>query len=170
MTKPFVKYAGWFLGLLFLQVVILNNLQIGKYVFPFCYVLFMLFLPKNTPKWSLLLIGFSLGSVIDLFIHSYGTHAFACTLLAFIRPYVLDAISPKNNSTDSTQPSVQSIGFQNFLVYAGILVFVHHLLVFFIEELRVDSLLLLLSQVVLSSITSVFVIVCLQFIFNPKNS
>ena len=156
------------MGLLFLQVVILSNMNASKYVFPFVYVLFLLILPKSTPRWLLLLIGFGMGSIVDAFLHSYGSHAFSCTIIAFIRPYLLATVAPQDFSSDEGIISVYDLGFQKYLLYAGVLVVIHHLFIFLIDELRVGSFFLLIKQLFVSSLVTVFLMLCLQYIFNKK--
>lgn len=168
MNKKIQHYLVWFFGLLFLQVVILNNLNASRYVFPYAYLLFLFILPKSIPKWLLLLIGFALGSVVDVYIHSYGTHAFACTVIAFIRPFLLATVAPKDFASDKSIISIYDIGFQKYLIYGGVLVVIHHLFVFLIDELRIDSVGTFIKQLIASSIVSIFLMVCLQYVFNKK--
>jgi len=168
MTKNIRYYFIWFIALLFLQVVVLSNLNASKYVFPFVYVLFLLMLPKVVPRWLLLVLGFALGSIVDAYLHSYGTHAFSCTIIAFVRPFVLATVAPKDFSSDEGVISVYDIGFKKYLLYAGVLVFIHHLFVFLIDELRVADIFTLIKQLLVSSTVTIFLIFCLQYIFNKK--
>lgn len=168
MNKSIGKYIIWFVGLLFLQVVVLSNMNASRYVLPFVYMLFLLILPKSTPRWLLLLFGFGMGSIVDAFLHSYGTHAFSCTIIAFIRPFLLATVAPKDFSSDEGIISVYDLGFKKYLLYAGVLVIIHHLFVFLIDELRVGSIFTFVKQVFVSSLVSTFLILCLQYIFNKK--
>ncbi len=155
----------WVFGLLFFQIAVLNNLNAGKLVFPFAYILFILIVPKNTPHWLLLILGFALGSAVDILSLTYGTHAFASTLVAFVRPYLLNTISPGDSEGDATFISVQQIGFQKFMTYASILVLLHHFFVSLIDEFRIDSVFYLLSQVLISTAVTLFILIVIQFIF-----
>ncbi|MFT6747457.1 MAG: rod shape-determining protein MreD [Glaciecola sp.] len=168
MNKNIGKYLVWFIGLLFLQVVVLSNMNASKYVLPFVYVLFLLILPKSTPRWLLLLIGFGTGCIVDTFLHSYGTHAFSCTIIAFIRPSLLATVAPKDFSSDESIISVYDLGLKKYLLYTVVLVVIHHLFVFLIDELRVGSVFNLIKQLFISSLVSTFLILCLQYIFNKK--
>ncbi len=168
MTRDLRNYVIWFLGLLFLQLVILNHLNAGKYFLPYAYVMFLFIFPKSTPRWILLLVGFGLGSAVDLYIHSYGSHSFACTIIAFIRPFLLATIAPKDFAGEEGLITVYDIGFQKYLLYSLVLVFIHHLFVFLIDELRIDSVLTLVGQILTSTLVSVFIIMCLQYVFNKR--
>lgn len=162
------KSIFWFVGLIFLQVTVLNNLDAGKWFFAYAYVLFILMLPRNIPHWLLLLIAFALGSIVDLYTQTYGTHAFATTLVAFLRPNLLNSIAPSDSSTDSSFITVHLLGFQKFAVYASIMTLTHHLFVFFIDEFSFVSFFIVIGQVISSTVVSLFAIFCLQFIFNKK--
>lgn len=168
MSKNVRQYLFWFVGLLFLQVVVLSNLNASKYVFPFVYVLFLFVLPKSIPRWMLLLVGFILGSVVDLYLHSYGTHAFSCTVVAFVRPFLLATVAPKDFSSDEGAITVYDIGFQKYLLYTGVLLLIHHVFVFLIDELRVGDVFTFIKQVFVSTLVSMFLILCMQYIFNKK--
>lgn len=170
MISLLKTYFLWALGLFFLQVAVLNNLNAGKWIFPYPYVLLILFIPRTIPHWLLLIIGFLVGSLIDVYTHAYGTHAFACTLIAFIRPNLLNSIAPADSFKDDGVITIHNIGVQKFGLYALILLFVHHLFVFFIDEFSTQGFFILVSQVLTSSILSLFIILCLLFIFNKKGS
>ena len=116
----------------------------------------------------LLLAAFGLGSIVDGYLHSYGTHAFSCTIIAFIRPFLLATVAPKDFSAEEGIITVYDIGFQKYLLYVGVLVVIHHFFVFLIDELRVDSVFTLIKQLFVSSLVSMFIILCLQYIFNKK--
>ena len=60
MIKLFPRYLVSFILLVFLQVFILNNIQFSGYINPYIYVLFILALPFETPKWLLLITAFTL--------------------------------------------------------------------------------------------------------------
>lgn len=165
MTQTTRRYVLWAFGLLFFQIAVLNNLNAGNLIFPFAYILFILILPKNIPHWLLLLVGFTYGSAVDILSLTYGAHAFVTTLVSFVRPYLLNTISPGDSDGAGTIVSIQQIGFQKFMAYAGILVALHHLFISLIDELRVDSILHLLSQVVISSAVTIFIVTIIQFIF-----
>lgn len=168
MNKQIRHFSLWLLGLLFLQLIILSNLNAGKYVFPFVYVLFLLVLPKSTPRWVLLIAGFVLGTIVDLYTNSYGTHAFSSTIIAFIRPFLLATVAPKDYSSDEGAVSIYDLGIKKYLLYAGVLVLIHQSFVLLIDELRIDSFFTFLKQLVVSSVVSIFLILCLQYIFNKK--
>ncbi len=74
-----------FILLVLLQVLVLNNIQFMGYINPYLYILFILSLPYQTPKWFVLLLGFRLGLTIDVCSNTMGMHAFATVFVAFLR-------------------------------------------------------------------------------------
>ena len=157
-----------FIILVLFQVLLLNNIQFSGYVNPFMYVLFILLLPFETPRWLLLLSGFLLGLSIDIFSNTLGLHASASVFMAFLRPYVLQVISPRDGYESGTFPRVFYYGLTWFLNYAVILVVMHHLFLFYFEVFRFSEFFRTLLRVILSSSFSIVIIVLSQYIVYRK--
>ncbi|MCE2893335.1 MAG: Rod shape-determining protein MreD [Flammeovirgaceae bacterium] len=81
----------------------------------------------------LMLIAFLLGISVDIFYNSLGLHTIALVLLAYLRNYWLATITPQGGYDIGTPPTLAANGLQWFLVYTLPLVFVHHLVLFFVE-------------------------------------
>jgi rod shape-determining protein MreD len=164
MIRQVSRYGFQFLVLVLLQVFILNHIQLGGYVNPYLYILFILILPINTPKWLLLVLGFVLGLTIDLFTHTPGMNSSATVLIAFIRPYVLEIIAPREGYEKDSSPRVKLYGFTWFLRYTVILVLVHHFVLFYIEVFRFTDFFYTLGRVILSTAFSTILIVTSQYL------
>jgi hypothetical protein len=118
---------------LILQVVLLKNLVLFNTSFCFLYVAFILLLPVEMGNLLLMLIAFLLGISVDIFYNSLGLHTMALVLLAYLRNYWLATITPQGGYDIGTPPTLAANGLQWFLVYTLPLVFVHHLVLFFVE-------------------------------------
>ncbi|MFN5430587.1 MAG: Rod shape-determining protein MreD [Cyclobacteriaceae bacterium] len=81
----------------------------------------------------LMLIAFLLGISVDIFYNSLGLHTMALVLLAYLRNHWLATITPQGGYDIGTPPTLAANGLQWFLVYTLPLVFVHHLVLFFVE-------------------------------------
>jgi rod shape-determining protein MreD len=160
--------AGRFILLVLFHVLVLNNIQFSGFVNPFMYVLFILLLPFETPRWVLLVSGFLLGLSIDIFSNTLGLHASATLFMAFLRPYVLGVISPRDGYETGTYPRVFYYGITWFLRYTIILVFAHHLFLFYLEVFRFSEFFRTLLRIILSSSFSVLFIVLSQYIVFRK--
>jgi len=168
MINLIARNAGHFIILVLFQVLVLNNIQFSGFVNPFMYVLFILLLPFETPRWVLLVSGFLLGLSVDIFSNTLGLHASATLFMAFLRPYVLRVISPRDGYETGTYPRVFYYGITWFLNYAIILVFAHHLFLFYLEVFRFSEFFRTLLRVILSSSFSILFIALSQYIVFRK--
>src|SRR5688572_14720963 len=133
MNRVNIFHLISFFIFLFYQVLILQNVVLFNTAFCFLYVLYLLLLPVETNPLILMLIGFAMGFIVDLFYESIGLHAFACVMLMYVRNYWLNSITPQGGYDSSAVPSMALSGVQWFVVYIGPLIFLHHALLFFIE-------------------------------------
>ncbi len=168
MTNTIIRNILRFFVLVLVQVLIVKNIELGRFINPFVYVLFILMLPFETPKWLLLLASFFLGITIDMFYDTSGMHAAACVMMGYIRPGVLKLFSPRDGYEFGTQPSIQYLGIPWFLSYAGILVVIHHLILFYIEIFRFSEFFSTFFRVIVSSIFTLLLVVISQYLFQRK--
>ncbi len=152
-----------FAVLVFLQVFLLNNIQLSGFINPYLYVLFILLLPFETARWFLLFAAFTLGLTIDIFSKTPGLHSSATVLMAFLRPYVLNYLAPRGGYDPGTYPRVYYYGPGWFFKYASVLIFIHHLFLFYLEVFHFYDFFFTLWRVVLSSAFSVFLVVLSQY-------
>jgi hypothetical protein len=168
MNNDILKNFLRFLLLVPIQVLILNRINFLGYLNPFLYILFILLLPFETPKWMLLIVSFSLGIMIDIFSNTYGLHAAASTLMAFSRPAVLRLITSKKEYEPGLHPGIKDLGFNWFLSYALILVLIHHFALFYLDIFRLSEFFLTFFRVILNTFMTVLVIIISQYLFYRK--
>ncbi|MDA3906094.1 MAG: rod shape-determining protein MreD [Bacteroidales bacterium] len=154
-----------FFIVLILQLLVFNNIQFSGYVNIYFYVLFILLLPFETPRWLMLISAFLLGLTVDIFSHSYGMHAAASVFISYLRPYVVYFIRSKKELDVGVLPTIGHMGFSWFLSYASILIFIHHFIYFFLEVFRLNDFLTTFYRVIYSSIATIIVIIAEQFLF-----
>ena len=152
-----------FVILVLFQVLILDNIMLNGYLVPYFYVLFIILMPFETPKWVQLIIGFLLGVSIDLFEHTLGMHTAATVFIAFIRPYLLNLFAPRDGYELDTYPRIYYYGFSWFLKYALIIVFAHHFLLFYLEVFSLQEFFSTFLRVILSTLLSVSTIILSQY-------
>ncbi len=133
MTISFLKNTGWFLVLVLLQTMVMNHICILGYAKPLVYVYLMLIIGSSSSRVALLLWGFCLGLVVDIFSNTLGFHTVTTTFIGFIRPWVLSLFMSRDNSDNSIVPGVSNFGPGKFFRYALTLVFIHHILLFVLE-------------------------------------
>lgn len=123
-----------FIIIALIQVLILRRVTPTGFLFPymslFIYPILFLLLPYKTPKILLLFIGLFLGLFLDSFYDTPGVHAAACVATAFIRPIVLEKLTPRGGYNLNNNLVPANYGQQWFLMYASILVATHLALYF----------------------------------------
>ena len=132
MVINYLHKLGWFIGLVLLQVLILNNVHIAGYATPFLYIYLILKIESETPRNALMLWAFFLGLTVDIFSDTPGMNAAATVALAFLRPAFLRLFVPRDTFEDIV-PSIKTMGFAPFLKYLVVSVFAHHLILLAIE-------------------------------------
>lgn len=158
-----------FIFLVLLQVLILNNINLGGYINPYLYVMFILMLPFETPKWLLLVSAFLLGLFVDMFSDTAGLHAAACVFMAFCRPYVLNVASSKQEYEPGIQPIIRDLGFGWFFSYSLILVSIHHVVLFYLEIFGFGEFFHTLLRALLSIIFTMVLLILSQYLlYRPK--
>ena len=76
MIITYIHRIGWFIGLVLLQVLILNNVHIAGYATPFLYIYFILKFASGTSRNELMLWAFFFGLTIDIFADTGQYHPF----------------------------------------------------------------------------------------------
>ncbi len=152
-----------FIVVILFQVLVMDNVMISGYMNPYIYLLFILLMPFETPRWILLLSGFALGLTMDLFTGTLGMHTAATVLVAFLRPYLLNLLASRDGYEPETFPRIHYYGFTWFLKYTLLLVLIHHLALFYLEVFQLKVFFSTLLRVILSSILSTSTIVLSQY-------
>lgn len=80
MNNDFVKRLLLFLGLLLVQVLVLNHVHLFGYGTPLPYIYFAISFRRGYPKWGVLVWSFLLGLCIDMFSNTPGVAAASMTL------------------------------------------------------------------------------------------
>ena len=96
MVLNYLHKIGWFIGLVLLQVLILNNVHIAGYATPFLYIYLILKFESDVSRNTLMLWAFFLGLTVDVFSDTPGMNAAATVLLAFLRPTFLRLFVPRD--------------------------------------------------------------------------
>ena len=167
MYNTLIRNILRFVVLLIVQVMVFDNLQLGSYIHPYIYVLFVLLLPFDTPKWRLLIDAFLIGIAVDIFNGTPGLNASATVLMAFVRPFIIEITSRKSDIEDKYAPTITEMGLQWFSVYALLLLLLHNLVLFWLEAFSVRLLGLVMAETLLSVPVSLLLIIIIIYIFKP---
>lgn len=163
MINNTLRFGLIFILLILSQVFLFNNIQFSGYVNPYVYIMFILLLPVELPAWLLLILSFITGLIIDFFSGSLGMHTAASVLAGFVRPYVLQILSPRDGYEPGSEPSMIIYGFRWFLIYTLIIVLIHHTALFYLEVFRFTEFFRTLLRVLLSSLFSATFILLIEY-------
>jgi rod shape-determining protein MreD len=166
MINSVAENAIRFIALLFFQVLILDHIELGGYLNPFLYILFIIMLPFETPEWLVLLLGFFLGLVIDMFTDTLGMHTTATVFIAFLRKYILRVLAPRDGYENTFKPTFRQMGLSWFLIYSSLMIVIHHFILFYLEIFRFSDFFTTFIKVIFSSVFTLLLVLITQFIFN----
>lgn len=169
MTTEIFKNIFRFLVLILLQVLIIQNINLSGYIILLPYVLAVIILPFETNRLVVLFSAFLLGVSIDYFYNSSGLHASACTIMGFSRYYVLKYVAPREGYDVGVKPIIADMGLAWFIRYAGTLIIIHHVFLFYLEIFRFSDFFSTLLRVILSSLGTFGFIYLIQFLLFSNN-
>jgi hypothetical protein len=95
---------------------------------------------------------------MDLFLNSAGMHAAASVFIAFLRPFLLRYLAPRDGYEPDSLPTPSYFGFLWFLKYSTITVFAHHLFLFIIEAFTFANFFVTLWKTTISTLFTLFII------------
>lgn len=163
-SKSLIHIISFF-GYVALQSIILQNIVLFDTAFCFAYVAFLLCLPVDMGIIGLLFLGFLTGISVDIFYDSLGMHAAASVFIMYIRNYWLNMITPQGGYDVGAMPTIKSNGWQWMLGYILPMIFIHHLILLFIEASSFSLFWFTLLKVIMSTIFTATVIFILQYLF-----
>ena len=151
-----------------LQVLALNNVNVGGFINPYIYPLIILVLPFDMKPWITLILAFFIGLLVDLFTGTLGMHAFSLVFMTALRPYFI-----KTFSLDKfEQGRAINIKTQDSLVvfvFIALLFLAHHFVYFLLESFNFLSFGNLTLRTLLSSMISIIIALILLFIFKSPS-
>jgi rod shape-determining protein MreD len=164
----FSNTARWVL-LLAIQILILNNIYLGGMFNPYIYVLVVLSLPIEISSLAVLLIGFFTGFVLDVFSHTLGLHTMALTLTGYMRPFVLSIVAPRDGYEFGSSANARDMGWGKYALYALLLIFPHHLVLFSLEGFSTGLFWLAVQKTFVNSALTFLMIMMVQNFVSLKD-
>lgn len=168
MIQLYIKYFIIFITAVLLQVLVFDHIRLGGYLNPYFYVIFILLLPFETPRWILLTSAFMLGLTVDIFSNTIGMHAFASVFMAFLRPVILRTFSPREGYDAGTLPRLYYYGFNWFIKYSLSLILAHHLILFTIEVFGFSGFIHTFIRIIASTLLTTLIVLISQFFIYRK--
>lgn len=156
-----------FILFVFVQVYVLNVMpHLHQLVTPYIYFLFILWLPFYMKRGWVLSLGFLLGLTVDYFVMTPGLHAAAATLVAYLRPLIINVFASKDTSEfNYREPSPKALGIRAYSLYALILSLAHNTYLLFLEWLSFGSFIQFILKVIITTAISMLMILIAELIF-----
>lgn len=168
MINSYIRFILLFVFLVLAQVLIFDNLYMIGFINLFVYIFFVMMLPIETNRFSVLILAFILGLSVDIFNSTPGLHASATTLMAYFRPFVLSIYSPRDGYDAHKEPGIKTYGVYWFLRYAITLILIHHTFLFFVEVFTFTYFFHTIAKIILSSVSTLFFVVLAYLLFSKK--
>lgn len=153
---------------LFFQVLILKNAVLFHTAFCFLYIAALLTLRVESNSLLLMVMGFVLGFLVDIFYDSLGLHAMACVFIMYVRNYWLARLTPQGGYDSNSVPGISVFGVQWFVTYALPLIFLHHTLLFFTEAGGFDYFWHTLTKIFASTLFTLVAVLLVEYIFPAR--
>jgi rod shape-determining protein MreD len=172
MSEP-VKQIFRFILFILVQGVILNHMpplyQFSQYITPYLYFLFILWMPFRTTRSSLLFAGFFTGLALDFFTKTPGLHAAVCVLIAYIRPFLIELLVPRETKELSLgSPSRTTMGTAPYIVYVVVLTLFHNAYLVFLEWMQFGSFSYFALKVLCTTLVSLLLIFITELLFSKR--
>lgn len=166
LVRNIIRFAIF----IFIQVYVLFQIPpLHRFVVPYIYFLYILWLPFRIPRGTLTLVGFLFGFTLDLFTNSYGLHAASCVLIAYLRPFLINILIPQEGADQNYKsPSITSMGLAPYATYILILTLLHNTYLVFLEWLQFGSFWYFLGKVLATTGISLLLILITELLFYRK--
>jgi len=153
----FINHLFWFVGLVALQILVLDNVHFIGVFLPLIYLYALLRLPSDLSPNLVIICAFLLGLSVDILSNTPGMHASATTLIGFLRYPVLRLFVSKED-LGNKNVSEGSLGSGAFWKYAVLLVLIHHTVLFLLESFSFANWPLLFTKIpICSMLTLIFI-------------
>lgn len=162
-----IKNSILFIGLISIQIIILNNVLFWGYINPLLYILFIIVYPLKRDRGVFLFLSFLLGLSIDFFSDSGGINAAATLFIAYIRLPLLKGLLRKPE-IDFPVFNVHKLPFLRLLSFIAILTFTHHFLLFSLEYFKLNAIVTILSRTFLTGIFTIILLIFSLLIMDKK--
>lgn len=156
MYRQIITYVVLFVALVLLQVTILDRVMLFSLAAPVVYIYFIIRMSMSIGVNRLMLLGFFMGLIVDIFADTPGMNALACTVLAVAKRPILMAYCQRDDQFNEIIPTLSSLGIWTYAKYLLSMVAVFCLVYFsteFFSAARiVDVLLRTAASTLLSSV------------------
>lgn len=167
--KQVLGHIFWFVILLAVQVLFLDNIHFLDVFIPLIYIYAILRLPSSMSGYTILIISFLTGLIVDIFSNTPGMHTAATTLMGFLRYSILRLFVLKEDFS-SRNVDISWLGISVYWKYCLILILIHHITLFILEYFTVLNFGELLIKIPACAFLSMVFILLMEYINVGKNA
>ena len=161
--QRYLSYVGMFIGVVLLQIFLIDNISLGIYFHPLIYVAFIIILPLGMQPVSAML-----GLTMDVMTGMCGLNVIATTATGFARIAIIGFTSGLNTGVDDTIPALYRLPQKNLLTYIIMMILLHSTIYFVVESLSVLHLFHTLLRVIVSDVVCVVIVWYIVKLFVEK--
>jgi rod shape-determining protein MreD len=165
----YISHTLWFIGLILLQVFVLDNTHLLGVFLPIVYIYALLRWPPDMSPAVTIILGFLLGLSVDVLSNTPGMHASATTLVAFLR-YTILRLFVLKDELGSKDIGEFTLANGAFWKYAVLLVLIHHTALFLLEAFSFKNGFLLLLKIPVCSLLTLLFIFAFERINRKKDA
>jgi rod shape-determining protein MreD len=155
------------LAILLVQIVICNNIHAFGYAPPVLLAYLTMKFHRGSSRESLLVWGFIIGLIFDIFSNTMGKGMAVCTLMGMLQPYLLGLFSP-TESVDMLVPSFKTMGFDRYIYYVVSTMLIFHFVFYFLEDFSFRHPKILMTGTFVSTLLAVLFVIVAD-VFSPKD-
>ncbi|MCY4561778.1 MAG: hypothetical protein OXC03_05635 [Flavobacteriaceae bacterium] len=156
MNFSVLKLIYLFPLVLLAQVFVFSNFNLFGFIDPQIYLLYFIVLPLKINQIILLLIAFTMGISIDLFLDLPATNAISSITVIFLRPLIILVLLGK--SRDKIISEGKGAILAQDLKYIALITGLHQLVYFILDLIILGDYLSFMRNFVFSWLISVFLI------------
>ena len=153
--------------LLLTQALVFNHIHLLGYITPLVIGYMVVCMHRNTSRLAVLVWGFAIGLLFDMFSNTAGMGAASCTLIAMIQPVLLERLSPRDSAENLT-PSFASLGFWNYVFYVFLLMAVLHGCFYLLDAFTLTDWPLTLISISGGSVLTTLIIIFIELLIRTK--
>ena len=161
-----MSYIWMSLAVLFLQIFLIDNINIGTSVAlwmrPMLFPLIVLLLPIEWKTIWVLIVAYVVGYIMDISVGGEGLYVATLLPLSLIRSSIVYITTRRNVEAGEQKQLLARLTTRQLMLYIAAMLFIHHTLFFFMEALSFNHImqvmLTILSSLALSLLLGWFVV------------
>lgn len=161
MTIDILRRLALLVVLVLLQALVLNHIHLFYVATPLLYIMLPLHFDTGQARWSALLWCFCTGLLVDIFSNTPGMAAGAMTLVGLVQPPLL-RLFVQDDDDEYFTPTLSSMGWLRYTVYALILTLVFCIAFFTLEAFSFFNIVLWVESVAASTLFTLVVLLAVE--------